>query len=65
MPKELKPYNSNKGFISFRLNPDAIKEALIEQVPYNRTLRHIYNNPEGDIIKPSIGYNGYKRDSDW
>lgn len=51
MAEELKPYNPNKGFISFRLNPDAIKEALIEQVPYNRTLRHIYNNPDGDIIE--------------
>ena len=49
MADNLKPYNPNKGFISFRLNPDAIKEALIEQVPYNRTLRYIYNNPEGDI----------------
>ena len=49
MADNLKPYDPNKGFISFRLNPDAIKEALIEQVPYNRTLRHIYNNPEGDI----------------
>ena len=49
MADNIKPYNPNKGFISFRLNPEAIKEALIEQVPYNRTLRHIYNNPEGDI----------------
>lgn len=49
MADNLKPYDPNKGFISFRLNPDAIKEALIEQVPYNRTLRYIYNNPEGDI----------------
>ena len=44
MPKEYK-----FGPISFRLNPDAIKEELISFVPYNRTLRHIYNNPEGDI----------------
>lgn len=49
MADSLKPYNPNKGFISFRLNPDAIKEELISFVPYNRTLRHIYNNPEGDI----------------
>jgi hypothetical protein len=49
MADNLKPYDPNKGFISFRLNPDALKEALIEQVPYNRTLRHIYNNPDGDI----------------
>lgn len=49
MADNLKPYDPNKGFISFRLNPEALKEALIEQVPYNRTLRHIYNNPEGDI----------------
>lgn len=51
MADNLKPYDPNKGFISFRLNPDAIKEALMEQVPYNRTLRNIYNNPEGDIIE--------------
>lgn len=49
MADNLKPYDPNKGFISFRLNPDAIKEELISFVPYNRTLRHIYNNPEGDI----------------
>lgn len=49
MADNIKPYDHNKGFISFRLNPDAIKEALMEQVPYNRTLRNIYNNPEGDI----------------
>lgn len=45
----MEPYNPNKSFIRFRLNPDAIKEELISFVPYNRTLRHIYNNPEGDI----------------
>lgn len=45
----MEPYNPNKSFISFRLNPDAIKEELISFVPYNRTLRHIYNNPDGDI----------------
>lgn len=45
----MEPYNPNKSFISFRLNPDAIKEELISFIPYNRTLRHIYNNPEGDI----------------
>lgn len=49
MADNLKPYYPNKGFISFRLNPEAIKEELISFVPYNRTLRHIYNNPEGDI----------------
>lgn len=49
MADNLKPYDPNKGFISFRLNPEAIKEELISFVPYNRTLRHIYNNPEGDI----------------
>ena len=51
MADNLKPYDPNKGFISFILNPDSIKEALMEQVPYNRTLRNIYNNPEGDIIE--------------
>ena len=45
----MEPYNPNKSFIRFRLNPDAIKEELISFIPYNRTLRHIYNNPEGDI----------------
>lgn len=45
----MEPYNPNKSFIQFRLNPDAIKEELISFIPYNRTLRHIYNNPEGDI----------------
>ena len=45
----MEPYNPNKSFIRFRLNPDAIKEELISFIPYNRTLRHIYNNPDGDI----------------
>lgn len=45
----MEPYNPNKSFIHLRLNPDAIKEELISFIPYNRTLRHIYNNPEGDI----------------
>ena len=45
----MEPYNPNKSFIKFRLNPDAIKEELISFIPYNRTLRHIYNNPDGDI----------------
>ena len=49
MAEGLKPYNPNKGFISFRLNPDEIKEELISMIPYNRTIRNIYNNPEGDI----------------
>ena len=45
----MEPYNPNKSFIRFRLNPDAIKEELLSFIPYNRTLRHIYNNPDGDI----------------
>ena len=45
----MEPYNPNKSFIQFRLNPDAIKEELISFIPYNRTLRHIYNNQDGDI----------------
>ena len=49
MADNLKPYNPNKGFISFRLNPDAIKEALIEQVPYNRTLRYFHDNTDAPI----------------
>lgn len=49
MADNLKPYDPNKGFISFRLNPDAIKEALIEQVPYNRTLRYFHNNTDAPI----------------
>lgn len=44
MPQEYK-----YGPISFRLNPDAIKEQLWGLIPYNQTLRHIHNNPEGDI----------------
>lgn len=45
----MEPYNPNKSFIQFRLNPDAINEELIYFIPYNRTLRHIYNNPDGYI----------------
>lgn len=47
----MEPYNPNKSFIQFRLNPYAIKEELISFIPYNRTLRNIYNNPEGDIME--------------
>ena len=49
MADNLKPYKPNKGFISFRLNPEAIKEALIEQVPYNRTLRYFHDNTDAPI----------------
>lgn len=49
MADNIKPYDPNKGFISFRLNPDAIKEALMEQVPYNRTLRYFHDNPDVQI----------------
>lgn len=49
MADNLKPYDPNKGFISFRLNPEAIKEELISFVPYNRTLRYLHDNPEAPI----------------
>jgi len=49
MPESLKPYDPNKGFISFRLNPEAIKEELISFVPYNRTLHYFHDNPEAPI----------------
>lgn len=49
MADNLKPYDPNKGFISFRLNPEAIKEELISFVPYNRTLRYFYDNPDVQI----------------
>lgn len=49
MADNLKPYNPNKGFISFRLNPESIKEELISFVPYNRTLRYLHDNPDAPI----------------
>ena len=49
MADNLKPYNPNKGFISFRLNPEAIKEELISFVPYNRTLSYLHDNPDAPI----------------
>lgn len=49
MADNLKPYDPNKGFISFRLNPEAIKEELISFVPYNRTLRYFHDNPDAPI----------------
>jgi len=49
MADNLKPYDPNKGFISFRLNPEAIKEELISFIPYNRTLRYFHDNPEAPI----------------
>ncbi len=49
MADNLKPYDPNKGFISFRLNPEAIKEELISFIPYNRTLRYFHDNPDAPI----------------
>ena len=40
MADNLKPYDPNKGFISFRLNPDAIKEELKALIPYYQTLKY-------------------------
>lgn len=49
MADNLKPYNPNKGFISFRLNPDAIKEELKALIPYYQTLKFYHDNPGAPI----------------
>lgn len=38
MADNLKPYNPNKGFISFRLNPDAIIDELGNLIPFRQTI---------------------------
>ena len=38
MADNLKPYDPNIGFISFRLNPDAIIDELGNQIPYRNTI---------------------------
>lgn len=38
MADNLKPYDPNKGFISFRLNPDAIIDELGNLIPYRHTI---------------------------
>jgi hypothetical protein len=49
MADNLKPYNPNKGFISFRLNPDAIKEELKALIPYYQTFKYFHDNPDAPI----------------
>lgn len=38
MADKLKPYDPNKGFISFKLDPDAIIEGLGNLIPYRNTI---------------------------
>lgn len=49
MADNLKPYDPNKGFISFRLNPEAIKEELKALIPYYNTLKFYHDNPDAPI----------------
>lgn len=53
MADSLKPYDPNKGFISFRLNPDAIKEEALNLVPWpvGTIAREMYRNPDGSIVE--------------
>lgn len=53
MADNLKPYDPNKGFISFRLNPDAIKEEALNLIPWpvGTVAREMYRNPDGSIVE--------------
>ena len=53
MADNLKPYDPNKGFISFRLNPDAIKEEALNLIPWpvGTIAREMYRNPDGSIVE--------------
>ena len=53
MADKLKPYDPNKGFISFRLNPDAIKEEALNLIPWpvGTIAREMYRNPDGSIVE--------------
>ena len=53
MADNLKPYDPNKGFISFRLNPDAIKEEALNLIPWpvGTIAREMYRNPDGSAIE--------------
>lgn len=53
MADNLKPYNPNKGPISIRLNPDAIKEEALNLIPYpfGTIAREMYYNPDGSAIE--------------
>ena len=45
----MEPYNPNKSFIQFRLNPDAIKEELLGIIPGYRAVEYYRNNPDSSI----------------
>ena len=45
----MEPYNPNKSFIRFRLNPDAIKEELRGIIPGYRAVEYYRNNPDSSI----------------
>lgn len=53
MADNLKPYDPNKGFISFRLNPDAIKEEALNLIPWpvGTIAREMHRNPDGSIVE--------------
>jgi hypothetical protein len=53
MADNLKPYNPNKGFISFRLNPDALKEEALNLIPWpvGTIAREMHRNPDGSIVE--------------
>jgi hypothetical protein len=53
MADNLKPYNHNKGPISIRLNPDAIKEEALNLIPWpvGTIAREMYRNPDGSIVE--------------
>ena len=53
MADNLKPYNPNKGFISFRLNPEAIKEEALNLIPWpvGTIAREMYRDPDGSAIE--------------
>ena len=53
MADNLKPYDPNKWFISFRLNPDAIKEEALNLIPWpvGTIAREMYRDPDGSIVE--------------
>jgi len=49
MPESLKPYDPNKSWIEWKLDPEEIKEKLLSLIPYRNTLEYFHNNPNAPI----------------
>lgn len=49
MPESFKPYDPNKSWIEWKLDPEEIKEKLLSLIPYRNTLEYFHNNPNAPI----------------